>query len=327
MNYEEFCRLWEDPSILSFGMETSGSTGEPKTIKLEKKWLIYSAQQTQKALNIKREKILCCLPVNKVSGFMMMVRAKVLNLEFQYEEPSSNPMQNLDAEHNCTFVSLVPLQLKTILEDNISCRKLNRFSHILIGGGDIDRSIEHKLQGIKPMCFHTYGMTETYSHIALRKLNGKDRQRRFYPLPEVEISLNDKGCLQVCTVYAKNLNTNDLAEIFADNSFEILGRADFAINTGGIKIIPEIVEKQIAETHLLTNKFAVSSQSDRLLGEKLILVVEGKLQDTKPILTKLKTLLPQYHCPHKIVFVDALPMTETGKIRRVILRDMVSHTS
>ncbi|MCO6494418.1 MAG: AMP-binding protein [Bacteroidetes bacterium] len=325
MNFKTFCRLWDDKSVNKFELKTSGSTGAPKTIYLERKWLEYSAKQTQKALGIKEGKIYCCIPTDKVGGFMMMVRAKVLGLDIDCVEPCSDPMQLLDLMHDFTFISLVPMQLKAILQDTFSIKKINRFSHVLIGGGPIDKDLEEKIQGLNPAFYHTYAMTETYSHVALKKLNGTDKQNAFHPLPEVEIKLNDTGCLIINTVYAKNLTTTDLAVIYPDNSFEIIGRSDFAINTGGIKILPEAIEKLISETGLVKSNFAVSSITDKHLGEKIVLVIEGIGIDSDKLLENLKLVLPKYHHPQQIFTIPVLPLLDTGKLNRVELKKMLVH--
>ncbi|MCK9481968.1 MAG: AMP-binding protein [Bacteroidia bacterium] len=326
MNYVEFCKLWDDETMTGFQLKTSGSTGEPKPILLEKKWLEYSAKQTQQTLGITSGKIFCCIPTDKVGGFMMMVRARVLGLGFEYAEPSSDPMTNLVFNHDCTFISLVPLQLKAILENLESVQKLNRFSHILIGGGPIDDNVVAALQTLRPAIYHTYAMTETYSHIALRRLNGAKAQKRFYPLPNVKVQLNESTCLQIQTQFSALIDTTDLAHIYPDGSFEILGRADFVINSGGIKILPERVEKLIAESRIVPFAFVISSKPDSRLGEKVVMVCN---QDTKLPLNTLQTLkkqLPKYHNPLEIILVTDIPHTNNGKPDRKKLKQLLSHT-
>jgi len=324
MSYEEFIKQWNDESITYFELTTSGSTGQPKPIQLHKKFLIESAKQTAQALNLSSEKALVCIPANKVGGFMMRVRSVVLGFECEEIEPVSNPMTQLDFDHDYTFVSLIPLQIKIILRNKESRDKLNRFSNILLGGGPIDNTLLAEIELLKPSVYHTYGMTETYSHIALKKLNQPNKQEYFECLPHVQVSLNENSCLCIKSpFYSELIQTNDLAKIHSDGIFEIIGRADFVINSGGIKVIPEQLEELISATQKLSSNFAISSIEDNELGEKIVLVIEDNMQDISSLLLEFKSTLPKYITPKLIVFLDKIPLTETGKINRLQLRNII----
>jgi O-succinylbenzoic acid--CoA ligase len=324
MTFEDFEKKWDNENIHYFELSTSGSTGSPKSIKLYKNHLKSSVQNTRNALNLSNnEKVLCCLPTQKVGGFMQWVRAKVLNFSITTVEPSQNPMHFISLEHDYTFVSLVPLQLKNILSDTISKQKLNRFNKILLGGSKLDIDLLLKIQELKPDCYLTYGMTETYSHIALQKLNGDGKQQKLYPMPGIYIQKNSDDCLVIQTPYDVNpIITNDLVYIDEDGGFEIRGRNDFVINSGGIKVIPEQLESIIAEKKLLkSGTFAITSIPDAILGEKVIIISEENIENEKLLL--MKNVLPKNHHP-KVFFKMNIPMTETGKINRAKIKELLS---
>lgn len=314
MNHSLFNEQWDSGQEV-FTIESSGSTGDPKPFNLKKEWIIWSANQTAGILGLYREKILCCIPTNKVGGFMMMARAKVFNHPISVHVPTSNPMEALEADHDYTFVSLVPYQLHQILKDPASLLKFNRFKNVLVGGAELGIEIIEKLFELSPAIYMTYGMTETYSHIALRKLSGKGVQQRFVLLPEISISTLEDDRLVIQTPFqAEPLITNDLAEIYPDNSFLIKGRADFIINSGGLKIIPEWCEKQIDMAGLLPlNKFLILPIPHDTLGQVPVIVIEPDIEVPDDLLSKVKAILPLHFHPRDFWILDEIPKTETGK--------------
>ncbi|MBC7426323.1 MAG: AMP-binding protein, partial [Bacteroidia bacterium] len=230
-----FLKDWDNGERI-FTLTTSGSTGIPKNIELKREFLEISAKATADHLHLdSRENIFCCLPVNKMGGLMMLVRAKVLGCNIEICDPVSDPMVLLDEFHKFTFVSLVPLQLYEIFKNQESINKLNRFKNVLIGGAEIDKQLELKVRQLHVTAWHTYGMTETYSHIALRKLNGSETSDYFTPMEGVTIKRDERGCLMIKAVVTNNefIITNDLAEINKEGNFKISGRFDLVINSGG----------------------------------------------------------------------------------------------
>lgn len=323
MNVEDFLSQWGNPLVDSFELHTSGSTGEPKPILLSKNKLILSAQLTFRALDLQNGKIYACLPMQKVGGFMQLVRSRVWNWDIQVVAPQSDPMISLDTTHDCTFVSLVPFQLKTILEKPTSVLKLSRFQTVLIGGEGFDASLIPFELFPNTKFYHTYGMTETYSHIALRTLSPYALNERFYPLPHIQLGLNpNNGALQIQSPFSEGmLQTQDAAVLHEDGSFELLGRLDFVINAGGLKLYPETIEREIAQTRLLKQEFAVVGVEDFHLGQVPMLLVTQLV--SPDIWSALKTQLTRFYMPHHQKKVDQIPRLPSGKIDRIKLSGLV----
>jgi len=242
MNYKEFSKKW-DKGAKAFLIETSGSTGTPKEMILERRKLLWSAEQSLKYLPSKPNLINCCLPTNKVGGFMQIVRAKVWDVPFYKAAVSANP--KLNEKVVGSSISLTPLQLYNIQNSRKSLEFLEKAHSILIGGGVIGFDI---VDSIKPILFHTYGMTETYSHIAIRRMDDD----YFKPIDGVDFGINEEGCLKIKCFLTNDLwmQTNDLC-VLQNEGFQILGRADNVINTGGLKLHSEVLEAENNKTKTL----------------------------------------------------------------------------
>lgn len=296
-----------------FPVQSSGSTGIPKTILLKRRLIILSCNKTAEALSVtKADSILCCLPIDKVGGMMQIFRSLVWDIPIEITTPSGNPLINYTGK--ASIISLTPMQLGNILSDKQQRESLTAFRIVLLGGGSLNDEMERKLTEIKgPAFFHTYGMTETYSHVALKK-TGRDKAFRFiYP---TEFSLNDNRCLKFKNEITENewLQTNDLASINADGTFNLLGRFDDVVNSGGIKINPRDVESIISEqTGLDENDFFCAGLPDSLLGELLVLILRQGI--TPPDLEKIQ-FNPAYLKPRKIFGCKEFQYTDTGKLRR-----------
>ncbi|MCS7003752.1 MAG: AMP-binding protein [Cytophagales bacterium] len=313
-----------------FIMRTSGSTGEPRPIIATRSQIQASVNATQKALQLSSEfKALICLPLQFTAGIMMLARCLIVGMKPIVVEPSSNPLIKL--EEQVDFAAFVPLQLQNILQDPESVIKLNRMKKVLVGGAALPERVVQKLQSLSVEVWATYGMTETVSHIALQKLNGSDKQNFFVALPNVQLRTNDEGCLEIFgdVTNFQWITTRDVVELQENKRFfKIIGRADNIINSGGIKIQPEVVEKQV-ETYFQQHEkipiFAVSSQPDELYGEKLVLVIESSFRfqiNSDELLSFLKKHLPPYHAPKEIFYIEQFPITSTGKINRQALKKL-----
>ncbi len=325
-----FLNEWHDAGEY-VRVQTSGSTGVPKTLHVSKQMMRVSARKTLQYFDLKaNDKMLLCLSADYIAGKMMLVRAIEGGLQLWAVEPDGVPFkakapsafpslpEGGDGEANPSvglgggfhFASIVPLQAFEMLKLNIS---FNHVRNILIGGGAIPPPLEEVLQDCQSYVFESYGMTETVSHIALRRVNGAERQTAFSPLPGVSVRTDERGCLVIdCRdLLAQPLVTNDRAEIFPDGSFRILGRADNVINSGGIKIHPEELERKI--TGFFTSPFAVSAVADEKLGEKLVLAAEENISPEK--LREINSLLRPYEKLRE-VFILPLPLTATQKINR-----------
>jgi O-succinylbenzoic acid--CoA ligase len=319
-----FCQKWLKGEQ-TFEVKTSGSTGTPKIIYPTRQAIRASVAMSQKFFAWKGgEKALVCLHTQYIAGKMMLVRGLELGWTMYLQMPNHNPLATF--EQNLDFAAFVPLQMQNILEN--TPQKLANFSpnaNIIIGGASVSNHLEKMLAGIEnPKIFQTYGMTETLSHIAIRRLNGSS-QKNFFPLEQVQIRLNEQNCLCISspTTLFQEIVTNDIAEIYADGSFRILGRADNIINSGGVKIQLEQVEQEIEkifEQIGLQRRFYCIGTPDSYWGEMLTLCIEGEKlsENTENKLQKsFQNLSNKYFIPKKIVYLNRFSETETGKVKRI----------
>jgi o-succinylbenzoate---CoA ligase len=298
----DFLLDWfDDKSYIE--MNTSGSTGTPKLIKVDKQAMVRSALATGDFFDLKPgDKVLHCLPANYVAGKMMLIRGFILGLEIDFVAPSSHPLARIDTEYD--FAALVPMQAQYSLD------KLKHVRKIIIGGAKITKPLEQKLLKIKTSeIYETYGMTETITHIAARKI-GEDA---FTVFPNVMLSMDEKNCLLIKapSVSPEIIVTNDFVEMVSENKFIWLGRYDNVVNSGGIKLIPEQIEEKLATR--IPRRYFVAGKADPMLGERLVLIVEGEeilIEDS------IFDVLDKYEKPKEIHFVKHFEETPTGKIIR-----------
>lgn len=291
-------------------LQTSGTTGTPKIIRKSKQALVNSALATGDFFDLKPgDTALCCLPVQFIAGKMMLVRSFILGLAIDIVAPSANPLAQLNKEYD--FVAMVPMQVQNSLDD------LHKVKKLIIGGAKMDSSLEQKLLGINTKVYETYGMTETITHIAAKKIG----KQAFSILPNVRISQDEKECLVIDAplVSEERLFTNDLVQIINDQQFILLGRIDNVVNSGGVKLIPEKIEEKLSDS--IPSRFFVGGIPDAVLGEKLVLVVEGEKQELDDAIF---TVLDKYEKPKALFFVPEFQSTESGKIKRkAILKTLV----
>lgn len=297
----------------TFTLQTSGSTGTPKEILLTRDHLAASAKRTINKLELsEKNTALVCLDTKYIAGKMMLVRALEANMKIVAVEPSSNPLKNIPEQPD--FGAFVPLQLDEILKHADSVRKLNQFQSVIIGGASVSASLLEKIKTLSSNVYATYGMTETVSHIALQKLNGTDTQDYFETLPGVHIKTDERDCLVIeLEGFPEPIITNDIVKIINTSGFKVLGRYDNIINSGGIKLLPEVIEKKI-EPLLPHRAFFVAGITDDRLGQKLVLLIESKAQPDLP--AALKPALSSYEIPKEIFYLDEFIRTETQKINR-----------
>ncbi|WP_338410618.1 AMP-binding protein [uncultured Flavobacterium sp.] len=283
-------------------MKTSGSTGKPKTIRVSKQAMIQSALATGAFFNLEPgNTILNCLPLKYVAGKMMVVRAFVLGLELDLIAPRSNPLEHIKKTYD--FIALVPLQVQNSLD------YLHNFKTVIIGGAKVSSDLEQKLKAINSDVFETFGMTETITHIAARKIG----EKAFTALPNVVISTNTNRCLLIDApnISDQVIHTNDLVELVYENQFIFLGRFDNIINSGGVKLIPEQIEEKLRP--FINRRFFVYGKSNELLGQQVVLVVEGEVMPIE--FDEIKNLNKIEH-PKEIVFIPQFKETPNGKVIR-----------
>ena len=286
-----FCRAWLSDQV-EFVLQTSGSTGTPKLITLTRAQMGASALLTGRTLGLQAgDAALVCLNIRYVAGVMMLVRGLELDLPMTIIEPSGNPLAGFDPDQaRFAFAAFVPLQLRAILEqatDKLSI--LNRMKAILIGGAATSPALEQALQVIESPVFATYGMTETVSHIALRRLNGPERRDQFTALDGVDLGTDERGCLHITSAATNfvRVQTNDVVEMVdtptvgpptvGPINFRLLGRADNVINSGGVKVQPEQVEQVISivlNERGLSWRVLVVGRPDERLGQRITAIYE-----------------------------------------------------
>jgi len=316
----------------NFTFQTSGSTGSPKVISFQRSQLEASARLSIDALGLHAGLCaLACLDSRFVAGAMMVVRSILADMDLLVREPSGNPLKHLT--NPADFIALVPLQLTTILEE--SPELLDKTSTVIIGGAMLPEPVADSLSKFKPAFFATYGMTETLTHIALRRLNGAGRQTSFHPLNTVSVSADDRGCLLIEAPHlgATAVQTNDLVTWMPDGGFRIKGRADEVINSGAVKVHPanvEYVVGQVFKTLGIPRRYFVSGAPDERLHQSVCLVVEGSPlspEITRELLAQLRKQLTSYETPRRLLFTPHFSETPTQKVdKRATLTAILDKT-
>lgn len=325
MTLEDFLSEWNNDSDRVL-VHTSGSTGKPKPMLVEKKRMLNSARITCDFLGLKPgDSALLCMPLDYIAGKMVVVRSIERHLHLISVSPSGHPLKDVNKE--ITFAAMVPMQVYNTLQVPEERAHLCRIRHLIIGGGAIDEALEQKLKALPGdiAIWSTYGMTETLSHIALRRINGAEASEWYQPFDSVRISQTDEGCLvidapQVC---AEPLVTNDIVEIesYIYNKveklrFRIKGRKDNVICSGGIKIQIEEVETLLKP--YLEKPFMIAKKKDGKFGEIAVLLTED--EEIQKVEATVRRLLSdhKYWIPREYLHVNQLPLTETGKPKRSI---------
>ncbi len=326
MTLEDFLSEWNNGSDRVL-VHTSGSTGKPKPMMVEKKRMLNSARITCDFLGLKPgDSALLCMSLDYIAGKMVVVRSIERRLHLISVSPSGHPLKDINEE--ITFAAMVPMQVYNTLQVPEERERLTHIRHLIIGGGAIDASLEKELRALPGniAIWSTYGMTETLSHIALRRINGAEASEWYQPFDSVKISQTEEGCLVIDAplVCAETLVTNDIVEIesYIYNKveklrFRIKGRKDNVICSGGIKIQIEEVE-EFLKPHL-EKPFMLAKKKDEKFGEIAVLLSEDK--GIKKVEATIRRLLSdhKYWIPREFLHVDHLPLTETGKPKRSIL--------
>lgn len=309
MSLDEFLAEWhsDSPTLL---VHTSGSTGRPKPMYVEKRRMEASARITCRFLGLHGgDTALLCMPLDYIAGKMMVVRALTCGLRLLSVPPVGLPCW----EGAVDFAAMVPLQVWNLLHDPQGRERLRLIRHLIIGGGAIDDALAAELRDFPHAVWSTYGMTETLSHVALRRLNGPDRSDWYTPFEGVTVSLSADGCLVIDApaVHDGPLTTNDRAQLDGQR-FRILGRKDNVICSGGVKIQIEEVERQL-QPHVCV-PFMITKAPDAKFGEQVVLLTES--EDVDALRHVCRDVLPKFWQPRAYVTIDRLPLTETGKPAR-----------
>jgi O-succinylbenzoic acid--CoA ligase len=283
-------------------LNTSGTTGTPKIIRIEKQAMVNSAIATGDFFDLQPgDKALHCLPTKYIAGKMMFVRSFILGLDIDFVAPSSHPMLQNDTKYD--FVAMVPLQAQNSLAE------LNNVKKMIVGGAKMNNALEKGLSNLKTQVYETYGMTETITHIAAKKIG----EKAFSVLPNIKIAKDDRNCLVIDApkISEESIVTNDLVELVGENQFVFLGRIDNVINSGGVKLIPEKIEDKLSPR--IQSRFFVTGIQDADLGEKLVLIIEGENQTLED---NIFDGLDKYEKPKEVFYVAKFSETENGKLKR-----------
>lgn len=316
-----FLKEWYTPSPI-LTLYTSGSTGKPKEITVRKEQMMQSAAITCDYLKMKEgETALLCLPLEYIAGKMMVVRALNGGLNLLLADPSGRPLAGIDRKID--FAAMVPLQVHNSLGRKKEKERLRNIGKLIIGGGAIDLQLEAILKDCPNPIYSTYGMTETVSHIALRRISGQEATEGYIPLPGVRVKITEEGTLLIEAPLVADMPviTNDIGEIAIDGSFRIMGRKDNVINSGGIKIQIEAIE-EVLRPHI-SNPFVVTSVPDPKLGEALALLTTPA-SDTASAGEICSQYLPRLKRPKHIFIVEQIPLTGSGKTDRKAAKKMAS---
>lgn len=319
-----FLAEWFAPSP-TVEVQTSGSTGAPKRMRVEKARMMRSAVRTCEHLGLRAgDTALLCMNLKYIGSKMMVVRALVAGLRLRVRRASGHPLA--DVEEQTDFLSVVPMQLYNTLQCAMETERLARARCAIVGGGAVDEALQERLQDLPCRIFSTYGMTETLSHIALRPLNGPHRSGRYTPFQSVNLSLSARGTLVIHApeMCAGDLETNDVARLYPDGTFTIIGRADNTVNSGGIKL--QIEEEEQRLKALIPTPFALAVAPDARLGEALVLLVDKACTEPSDerLLARLKACVPRYHAPRRVVRVQEIPQTGNGKTDRAACRRLAA---
>ncbi len=322
-------RCWLSGQMV-FDLQTSGSTGLPKTITVNRRQLEASARMTGTAFSLgKASRALVCLNTDYVGGLMMLVRGMELDWQLTLTPASSNPLQSVPDGSIFDFAALVPLQMENILESPESRCKLDDVDTILLGGAPVSESLISSLRSLPTKVYQSYGMTETLSHIAIRRLNPVP-ELTYSVLPGMEVGHDQRGCLFVRggVTDGQLVQTNDIVRFTSGDKFEWIGRADHVINSGGIKIILDLIDRQLGPILLeagINAPFFSWYEPDDRLGQKLVLFLEH--QGSEGVESTLKTrflkAMKRYEVPKTIHFVAQFARTATEKIDKLKTADIV----
>ena len=325
---KKFIEEWNNESEY-VEVKTSGSTGEPKRMMVEKRRMLNSARITCDFLGLKPgDTALLCMSTDYIAGKMMIVRSIERGLKLITVLPSGHPLdlwslarqESREKHWYIDFAAMVPMQVYNSLQVPEEKERLMAIRHLIIGGGAIDDAMEAELRTFPNAVWSTYGMTETLSHIALRRISGPEASEWYVPFPTVKLSTTDEGCLVIDApeVCADTLITNDIVELKPDGRFRVLGRKDNVICSGGIKIQIEEVERELKPYARVP--YIISKKKDEKFGEIVVLLTEGDTDEMKAI---CEEHLPKYHRPKLYQHIDQIPLTETGKPARQKILDLI----
>ena len=304
---------WFDMNKDAIEVRTSGSTGDPKLISLSKSSIRKSAHKTINYFNLNSKcTLLLCLPVKFIAGKLMVIRAMEAGADLIILQPSTRPLAGISIDID--FVAMTPMQLTASLNyDDVT---LSRVDVILLGGAPVSAALESAVRELDTAVFHGFGMTETITHIAMRRLNGLVPMSQYHAMPGVSFSIDDNERLVISAHHLlESILTNDIVTLHDEVSFSWRGRYDNVFNSGGIKLYPQDIERKIAD--LISNRYIICSAPDKILGQKCILLIESADESSKKLIKEnISKVLDTFERPKEIHLIHQFSETENGKIDR-----------
>lgn len=314
-----FIQLWNDNRADAIAVFTSGSTGQPREILHKKKHIRESALMTGKVLKLTTNmNALLCLPADKISGMMMIVRAMELKMNLHCVRPAAHPLNELTAEHNLHFAAFTPAQVHSIIASTSARTTFSAIGKVLLGGENTPRETVTAIAHLPNEVYVTFGMTETISHIALKRINGTTPDQHYTVPDGIKISVDENERLIVTApqLGVVQLRTTDIVSLVSQTQFDWIGRADNVINTGGVKVFPEQIEKLLLSD--LNMPFFVTGIRDEKYGERVALVIEtAQAEDAdKEKITLAVSKLPKLQRPKTMMLCRQFVKTANGKLQR-----------
>jgi O-succinylbenzoic acid--CoA ligase len=321
----DFCRQWLN-GTQDVALHTSGSTGQPQPVLMKRHQLEASARRTGDYFDLgPGDRMLVCLNCEFVGGMMMLVRGFERRMHLTIVEPHADPLALVPTEAKFDFASFVPLQLRAVLAAG-HAERLNQMKAILVGGAAVDASLAKQIRQLTVPVYLTYGMTETASHIALRRLNGPKPTTAYQVLPGIHVAQDARGCLTVRADVTDDqlITTNDRIKLLDAHTFEWLGRVDFVINSGGVKVqaekVEQVLEVALAELGLPGRRVFIAGRPDERLGEQVTAYLEGEPlpePQQQQLMSLLRKRLGKYERPRELVYVPQFQTTASGKLNRL----------
>jgi O-succinylbenzoic acid--CoA ligase len=312
----EFLIQLMDASDIPVKFHTSGTTGVPKEISFYKSQILKSAQNTNEYFELdSSNKMLLCLPAEFVAGRLMMVRAMMAGAELKWVKPSLNPLLEVN---DIDFAAFTPAQISAILNDPRSKKNLEKIKQIIIGGGEVPQTLIPQLKWMSNSIFVTYGMTETLTHVAVRLISDEI----FHSVYEdLVFSVTEEQCLVINLPFISKepIITHDIVELVDKHSFKLKGRLDHVINSGGVKLHPELMEEKLISLGVLQpDTFYISSQAHEQFGQSPVIVMlkEVEPQNSARFLERINGLLNKREAVKAVIIFDKFEYTDSGKLKR-----------
>lgn len=308
-----FLQEWYNDAPYVMG-HTSGSTGTPKPVQLLKSDMQASARLTNSYLGIDHDAtLLLCLSPTYIAGKMMIVRALEVRAHLIVVEPSSTPLDAVSAP--VTLAAMVPMQVAATLRRADGAERLSIVNQLLVGGAPVGDVLERQLLQLPTHIYATYGMTETVSHVALRRLG----EIHYTAIGDVTFSTDERSCLVIVAPQLSGYRfvTNDVVQLIDNKHFVWKGRYDHVIMSGGLKFCAEEIERKISS--VIATRYYITSAPDEVLGERVVLVIEGdayREEELSALRENLARHLNRYEMPREIRFLPCFPTTYSGKVKR-----------